>query len=130
MAVKISTSEAAVWAAGDLMQLLGGRGYMENNIAPQMLRDARVLTVGEGPNETLNWYLGRSAIQTDVVQRFVAEEMAFPDLAARLNDDCREIQARCTGSNAHFLGAIRRSILGLLPGRRNRVRRSLARGCS
>ena len=102
MAVKIATSEAAVWAAGELMQLLGGRGYMENNIAPQILRDARVLTVGEGPNETLNWYLGRSASQTDVVPRFVADLMGIPDLATRMKDDFQHLLALATGPSSAF----------------------------
>ena len=102
MAVKISTSEAAVRAAGELMQLLGGRGYMENNIAPQILRDARVLTVGEGPNETLSWYLGRSASQTDVIPRFVAEAMAVPDLGSRFKADFQHVLALCTDANNAF----------------------------
>ena len=101
MAVKISASEAAVWAAGELMQLLGGRGYMENNVAPQLLRDARVLTVGEGPNETLGVSLGRSASQTDTIHRFLTELMGVPELARRLRDDVNQVAVQCTtGANA------------------------------
>lgn len=47
------------WQAADgLMQLLGGRGYMEPNTVPQLLRDARVLRIFEGPTETLAAHLG------------------------------------------------------------------------
>lgn len=40
------------------MQLLGGRGYMENNILARFYRDSRVLRVFEGPSETLFGHLG------------------------------------------------------------------------
>jgi len=102
MALKVSASEAGVWAAGELMQLLGGRGYMENNIAPQLLRDARVLTVGEGPNETLSWYVGRSVSQTETIRRFLADSMGQPELASRLNDDVHQITEGYTRGNAPF----------------------------
>lgn len=50
-------------AADDLMQCLGGRGYIETNYAPQILRDARVLRIFEGPTETLAHYLAVSALR-------------------------------------------------------------------
>jgi len=47
------------WQAVDaLMQALGGRGYMEPSGVPQMLRDARVLRIFEGPTEALAAHLG------------------------------------------------------------------------
>ncbi|MCE2029781.1 AMP-binding protein [Sessilibacter corallicola] len=47
------------WQGADhLIQMLGGRGYIENNIAPQLLRDARILRIFEGPTETLSMFLG------------------------------------------------------------------------
>lgn len=98
MAVKILASDAAVWAAGELMQLLGGRGYMENNIAPQILRDARVLTVGEGPNETLAWYIGRSISQARVIHHFIAESLEMPAIANRLDHDVNQVRELCEGS--------------------------------
>jgi hypothetical protein len=102
MALKISASEAAVWAANELMQLLGGRGYMENNIAPQLLRDSRVLTVGEGPNETLSLFVGRSAIQTETIGHFLAETMGVPEIAHRLKQDVGQILERCTSLGGPF----------------------------
>lgn len=54
-----------LWSAADsLVQLLGGRGYMENNLAPQILRDARIYRIFEGPTETLNMYLGSRVINS------------------------------------------------------------------
>lgn len=48
-----------LWEAVDrLMQMLGGRGYLETNLAPQLLRDARVLRILEGPSEALYAHLG------------------------------------------------------------------------
>lgn len=51
-----------LWEAVDrLVQMLGGRGYLENNLAPQLLRDARVLRILEGPSEALYAHLGALA---------------------------------------------------------------------
>lgn len=48
-----------LWQAADwLVQGLGGRGYMENNVAARLLRDARVFRIFEGPTETLQMFLG------------------------------------------------------------------------
>ena len=57
-ACKILAPEFYWQAADDLVQCLGGRGYIETNMAPQMLRDARVLRIFEGPTETLAMHLG------------------------------------------------------------------------
>lgn len=45
-------------AADSLVQWLGGRGYIEANEAPQLLRDARLLRIFEGPTETMRGHLG------------------------------------------------------------------------
>ncbi|NEQ95842.1 MAG: AMP-binding protein [Cyanothece sp. SIO2G6] len=55
---KIAAPELFWQAADTLVQTLGGRGYIETNIAPQILRDARVLRIFEGPTETLEMFLG------------------------------------------------------------------------
>jgi alkylation response protein AidB-like acyl-CoA dehydrogenase len=60
MVLKVSTTASLNRAADLLMQALGGRGYMETNLAPQLMRDARVLSIGEGANEGLVAALGRS----------------------------------------------------------------------
>ena len=76
MAAKVLGSESLNWAAGQLMQFLGGRGYMENNLAPQILRDARVYSVGEGPNEPLTIQVGRKARLTDAIDAYLRADPA------------------------------------------------------
>ncbi|MGR8948015.1 MAG: AMP-binding protein [Gammaproteobacteria bacterium] len=57
-ALKITAPELLWSSADSLMQMLGGRGYIEDNIAPQLLRDARVARILEGPTEALQMFLG------------------------------------------------------------------------
>ena len=63
IACKTSGPEFLWQAADHLIQLLGGRGYIETNIAPQILRDARIFRIFEGPTETLNMFMGSSLIR-------------------------------------------------------------------
>lgn len=75
-----------LWSAADsLMQLLGGRGYLENNIAPRLLRDARVLRILEGPSEALYAHLG-ALVRTpgNPLARTVAGLFGAPALADSL----------------------------------------------
>ncbi|MDR3689986.1 MAG: acyl-CoA/acyl-ACP dehydrogenase [Fimbriimonas sp.] len=44
-----------------VIQLLGGRGYMEPNAVARIARDARVLRIFEGPTEAMTSYLGSFA---------------------------------------------------------------------
>ena len=68
-ACKTSAPEFYWQAADELVQFLGGRGYIETNIAPQILRDARVLRIFEGPTETLNMFLGSRIVNCKIAQR-------------------------------------------------------------
>ncbi|MEM6867853.1 MAG: acyl-CoA dehydrogenase family protein [Cyanobacteria bacterium P01_C01_bin.121] len=61
-ACKIVAPEFYWQAADNLVQCLGGRGYIETNLAPQILRDARVLRIFEGPTESLAMYLGSRVV--------------------------------------------------------------------
>src|SRR5439155_13753328 len=58
-AAKLLASEALWKAADAAVQLLGGRGYCESNIASQLLRDARITRIFEGPSETLANFIGQ-----------------------------------------------------------------------
>jgi hypothetical protein len=102
MAAKVAASDFASEAADDLVQTLGGRGYMENNLAPQILRDARALRIGEGPNETLTWSLGRSIHQTDAIARYLSGPLHAGDLADQLDSAAREALSRCEGQEGRF----------------------------
>ncbi len=55
---KVLASEYLGWAADMLIQILGARGYEENNLASQIFRDARTFRIFEGPTEALNMYIG------------------------------------------------------------------------
>ena len=102
MAAKVAGSDGAIDAANDLMQALGGRGYMENNLAPQLLRDARLMSIGEGPNETLTGYVGRTAGQTETLTRLLADRWGAPEVAAELADAAAAVTTRCQGPDAPF----------------------------
>jgi len=85
LACKTAATEALGSAADQLVQMLGGRGYIETNGAPQILRDARVMRILEGPTETLYAHLGASASHPGgAVDRFLAETLGRPALAAEL----------------------------------------------
>ena len=59
---KIAASEFAYESADRLVQVLGSRGYDEANLAPQLLRDARVTRIFEGTTEALIAYVGSQAL--------------------------------------------------------------------
>ena len=102
MAAKVIGSDSLNWAAGQLMQLLGGRGYMENNLAPQILRDARLYSVGEGPNEALTTQVGRKARLTDAIDGYLRACPAGADPADVLAASVREIADRCVNRPGPF----------------------------
>jgi len=75
MALKIIASESTWNTVDRTMQLLGGRGYDEANGVAQMLRDARVLRIFEGPTETLATYVGALALFK--TRHFAADLQSF-----------------------------------------------------
>ncbi|WP_424102164.1 AMP-binding protein [Moorena producens] len=94
-ACKISGPEFLWQAADHLVQLLGGRGYIETNIAPQILRDARLLRIFEGPTETLNMFLGSRVIQKpEELYQFLSKTLEVPEVAERLKNATAEISDR------------------------------------
>jgi HAMP domain-containing protein len=102
MAAKVFGSDSLNWAAGQLMQSLGGRGYMENNLAPQILRDARLYSVGEGPNEPLTIQVGRKARLTGAIDGYLCHHSAGAELAGLLALSAREITDRCLNRGGPF----------------------------
>ena len=100
---KIAGAEFFWQAADSLIQLLGGRGYLENNIAPLLLRDARVCRIFEGPTETLNMYLGsRTLNQNQELHQFLTQELNAPDIANELQAVAAQIKERHLGNRASF----------------------------
>jgi len=92
---KILAPEFYWQAADDLVQCLGGRGYIETNLAPQILRDARVLRIFEGPTETLAMHLGAQIFNSRAgLQSFLSQELDAPELSERLFAGAADILAR------------------------------------
>lgn len=99
-ACKISAPEF-YWQAADLLvQTLGGRGYIESNIAPQILRDARVLRIFEGPTETLCGFLGARVLkQGEALQNFLCQTLGAVEVEQRLKDAVDKIRERFFDNN-------------------------------
>ncbi len=102
-ACKIVGPEFFWQAADSLIQMLGGRGYIETNIAPQLLRDSRILRIYEGPTETLNMFLGSKIInKSEELHQFICEGLEAPEVAETLKVAVEQINARYSGSKNPF----------------------------
>jgi acyl-CoA synthetase (AMP-forming)/AMP-acid ligase II/alkylation response protein AidB-like acyl-CoA dehydrogenase len=107
LACKTSAPELLWKAADRLMQLLGGRGYVEMNVAPQLLRDARIFRIFEGPTEALNTYLGANVLHRDrAITRLLAEGFLAPDVAEDLRAAVEELRGQAAEGtlSAQWLG--------------------------
>ncbi|BAY81667.1 AMP-dependent synthetase and ligase, acyl-CoA synthase [Calothrix parasitica NIES-267] len=98
-----TTAPEFYWQAADsLVQVLGGRGYIESNIAPQILRDARILRIFEGPTETLNMFLGSRAIhESESLTSFISESFQAPEIAEKLQLAAIAINKRTSETSPH-----------------------------
>ena len=77
-------------------QFLGGRGYIETNVAPQLLRDARVTRILEGPTEALVMFLGSRVLNDGAeFQSFITQTLGAPEIAERVATVATEIDDRC-----------------------------------
>jgi alkylation response protein AidB-like acyl-CoA dehydrogenase/acyl carrier protein len=95
MACKTAGTEHLWVAADSLVQLLGGRGYVESNGAARLLRDARVFRIFEGPTETLRMFMGASVIhESPELDRFLRSVLRVSDVADRLRDAVSAIRER------------------------------------
>jgi acyl-CoA synthetase (AMP-forming)/AMP-acid ligase II/alkylation response protein AidB-like acyl-CoA dehydrogenase/acyl carrier protein len=103
LACKCVGSELLWEAADRLVQMLGGRGYVETNGAPQLLRDARALRILEGPSETLYMHLGAAASPQNGAERYIAEGLERAALAAELGALVTSIKSRAAGARL-FIG--------------------------
>ncbi|MDQ2819988.1 MAG: AMP-binding protein [Pseudomonadota bacterium] len=107
LACKTASTELFGQAADDLVQMLGGRGYIETNAAPQILRDARVLRILEGPTETLYAHLGATLGQPGSgALVFIGEVLQQPALAAELETAVASIQHTAGAGENLFASSI------------------------
>ena len=93
-AAKVAGSEL-LWTTSDhLVQLLGGRGYMEPNDASRLLRDARLLRIFEGPSETLASHLGGSLLKAaDRWNTLLSSGLRAPRAAVKLTRAAGELES-------------------------------------
>lgn len=57
---KLYTSETAVWAANEAVQIHGGYGYLKDYPVEKYYRDAKLCTIGEGTSEIQKLVIARS----------------------------------------------------------------------
>ena len=67
-----------------VMQALGGRGYIEDGLMPQLWRDARLLRIFEGPTESLQSHLGQRLWQQPQQLRQAYSELGADNAYASL----------------------------------------------
>ncbi|TNF22211.1 MAG: hypothetical protein EP318_04530 [Rhodobacteraceae bacterium] len=104
-ACKTSGPEYAWRAADGLIQQLAGRGYVETNIAPQILRDARVLRIFEGPTEPMHMHIGARLVHMpEELCGFLTEALGEATLATDLAEMAQEIAQRGQAQEALFGG--------------------------
>ncbi len=99
-----ATGPELLWVAADhLVQCLGGRGYVETNVAPQILRDARIGRIFEGPTETMRMFLGsRLAKRGDVARSFLRDDLGAPGVADELAEIVGRVTAQVRNGRAPF----------------------------
>ena len=94
-AIKVVAPEAAGRATDQLVQMLGGRGYIETNLAPQLLRDARLFRIFEGPTETMSTFVGlRLARPSPALDGFLRDTLGADRLSVQLHEAGRAIERR------------------------------------
>ncbi len=99
---KILGSEFLWEAADKLVQLLGGRGYIETNIAPQILRDARIFRIFEGPTETLYAFLGSKMLSSSHdMYNFLQNNLKMPQAVDRIKN-CLEMLQNDQSNNSSY----------------------------
>ena len=80
---KLAATELLGEVADHLMQITGGRGYVETSGVPQLFRDARLLRIFEGPSETLTSFVGTRLLQDHAPVRDMLERAFHGPAGAR-----------------------------------------------
>ena len=122
VACKVSASELLFAASDGLVQVLGGRGYDEANMAPQISRDARIMRIFEGATEPLLLFLGQRVHQrTSAVYDFLSSTTSCASLGDELRDAVGEtVQALMGGRRSAGVCGHRPGV-AFLPGRSGRL---------
>lgn len=102
---KVSGSEF-LWDAVDAAsQMLGGRGYLDNNEIAKIMRDARVGRIFEGPTETMMYYMGsRFMLDSTRLVDFIKDQLGATNIAEKMVDARDAISDRCKTLQAPYSG--------------------------
>jgi acyl carrier protein len=104
LVAKVLGSDFLSQSTDELMQALGGRGYIETNHVPQMYRDARIARIFEGPSEVLLSHLGNRVLNGgDDLSGFLEARLGAHSLAAELRQLADEL-ARDAARNREPFG--------------------------
>jgi alkylation response protein AidB-like acyl-CoA dehydrogenase len=98
---KILSTEFAGYVSDTALQLLGGRGYDENNIIPQLVRDTRVTRIFEGPTEALVSFVG-SRIGSDTLARHLESLCGDTLFSQRLSDEIEDKVSELRADSVEF----------------------------
>lgn len=60
---KLHTSETAVWASNEAVQIFGGYGYIKEFPVEKFYRDSKLCTIGEGTSEIQRLVIARSVLR-------------------------------------------------------------------
>ncbi|WP_181919684.1 AMP-binding protein [Alkalilimnicola ehrlichii] len=84
-----------VWTGVDqLVQMLGGRGYVENNPASRMMRDIRLFRIMEGPTESLASFFGSRVLgSSSDFNAFLEFRLQAPGVAQDITEMAVELLA-------------------------------------
>jgi len=112
-AVKVAGPETAARSIDHLVQMMGGRGFVESNLAPQMLRDIRLYRIFEGPTETMATFIGLRLLQGgQLFYPFLEGKLKCPEIAKILRETTLAVQSRLglhprdEGGSAHQNGCL------------------------
>ncbi len=106
---KIMAPECAWGAVDQLVQMLGARGYTENNPASQLMRDVRVLRIFEGPSEALESHLGAKVLsEPEEIYQFLRVVLGQAQLADRLRSAIDAFRTRVHSGAGPFEDQLRK----------------------
>ncbi|WP_372365151.1 acyl-CoA dehydrogenase family protein [Candidatus Uabimicrobium sp. HlEnr_7] len=109
MVAKIMGTEFLSEVVDDALQLLGGRGYSENNLLAYFFVDARALRIFEGPSETLLYYCGQ-LMKLRSRRTKVFTHLAATDLKIYLEELDSILQSSSLKSDENFASSMRGKI--------------------
>jgi len=81
------------------IQMLGGRGYVETNHLAQLMRDARITRLFEGPTDTLYLYIGKRVLDTaSPLFDYLHTNLGAPETAAALRNQLDRMREKWQSS--------------------------------